>query len=337
MLTRERFVEFELRTARDDLIAVFDKVLYELFEREYLRPPADEREVDDAEIRLKRRLRKQLIQYDFRNRTALQIDDDPHTGAVGAFVVYAGYAVDVFVACEFADAFAQHFRIYTVGHFRKDNRFTAALRSFDIESAAHDYFTAARFIRLFDAASPEDNSTGRKIGAAHDFAQFFYRYVGIVDIGRYGRRDFTEIVRRHIRRHTDCDAGRAVYEQIRQFRREDGRFLCRFVEVRNKIDRIFVYVRDHLFGKLCHLRFGIAVCGGGVSGNRTEVSLRRNHRIAQIKILTQVNDRVVHGCVSVRMKFTEHVTDDFRALSRRAAASKTEFVHRVQYAAVNGF
>ena len=50
-----------------------------------------------------------------------------------------------------------------------------------------------------------------------------------------------------------------------------------------------------------------------------------------------MNKRVINGSISMRVIFTEHVTDDFSALTCSAVTPQSELIHRIQDSAVNRF
>ena len=54
------------------------------------------------------------------------------------------------------------------------------------------------------------------------------------------------------------------------------------------------------------------------------------------EILRETNERVVHGGIAVRVKFTHTVAYDTGALSERLIVVQPHFVHRVQNSSVNG-
>ena len=89
VLALERLVEIELRAPDDDFVAVLDVVLEHFLERHHLRHEAararvgHEREHDDAERRLHRRVLVELVEHHARNRVALELDHDAHAVAVG--------------------------------------------------------------------------------------------------------------------------------------------------------------------------------------------------------------------------------------------------------------
>ena len=64
-------------------------------------------------------------------------------------------------------------------------------------------------------------------------------------------------MRRNVCRHADGDPSRAVDQEIRDFRRQDGWFLQGAIIVRHEIDSFLVDVFQHFTGNLSHTDFGI--------------------------------------------------------------------------------
>src|SRR5207237_6110840 len=70
--------QLELGPAPDDVAPEFDEGLHDLEQVEDPRPTADDRQHDDAEARLKRRVLVQIVEDDLRHLAPLQLDDDSH-------------------------------------------------------------------------------------------------------------------------------------------------------------------------------------------------------------------------------------------------------------------
>ena len=144
-------------------------------------------------------------------------------------------------------------------------------------------------------------------------------------------------MRGYARRHTDGNSVRAVYQKIGITCRQYGGLHSRVVEVGIKINRLFVDIPYHFGGNLAHSRFRITVSGRRVSVHRTEVSVSVNERTADRKVLRKPDEGVVNGAVAVGVIFTQNVADDKRTLTVRSVRGEVQFVHRIEYTAVNGF
>lgn len=157
--------------------------------------------------------------------------------------------------------------------------------------------------------------------------QVFYGTVGIVDVGGYRGHYFIQVVRRHVCGHTDRDTARAVREKKGKGAGKNLGFLHRVVVVRPEVYRLFLDVFDYGFGYFGKPALGIPHCRGRVAVHGAEVSLTLDNGIPQGKILGQTDKGVVDGLVTVRMVFTENVTDDTSALLERGIRTDTHLFH----------
>ena len=186
---------------------------------------------------------------------------------------------------------------------------------FDHRAGAHDDAAAARLLIILDAGAAVDVAAGREIGTLDDLSELASTSSSGLSISRDDRRDdFTEVVRRNVRRHSDRDSRRAVDEKIRNRRRKNLRLLKPVVEVRREVDGVLVDVREHLHRDAREARFGVSVGRRRIAVDRAEVSLAIDERIAQREVLHHAHERVVDRLIAVRMVLAEHVADDRRRL-----------------------
>ena len=147
--------------------------------------------------------------------------------------------------------------------------------------------------------------------------------------------DFTEIVRRNIGRHSDADAGAAVYKQIREFCRQHFRFAFAFIEIRDHVDSIFVKIREELFGKALHTAFGVTGSRGGVAVDGSEIALTFDQRGTHGERLCKADERIINRGIAVRVIFTHDFTDDSRRFDGRMTFGKPQLLHSVKNSAVD--
>ena len=150
-------------------------------------------------------------------------------------------------------------------------------------------------------------------------------------------RDLTQVMRRYICSHSDCDTGGSVYQQVRIPAGKNGRFLLGLVKVRYEIYRVLVDIRQHFDGHLCKTCLGISHGSCAVTVHGTEVSVSVNQRISCIPFLCQLYQRIINGAVTVRMIFTHGITDDTRAFTMWFIGSVIQLYHRVQDTSLNRF
>ena len=169
MCARSRALrEIEDRAARDDLAAVPQERFEHLLEAEQLRLAVDERDHVDAEHGLERRLRVEVVEHDFGDFAALQLDDDAHAVLVG-LVAQLGDAVDLLVAHQLGDALEQARLVHLVRQLGDDDRLAAAdlVDVFEVRARADRQAAAAGAIGRGDLGGAVDDAGGREIRARH--------------------------------------------------------------------------------------------------------------------------------------------------------------------------
>ena len=289
-----------------------------------------------AEAFLHLRVLEEVIEHHFRHRALLEIDRN--ADLTGRLVAHFGNAVEFFVAPEFVHAFVEHALIDHVGNFVNDNtraRMVAA-ELFEVRACTHDDAAAARTVALVDARQSIDDAAGGKVRRGDQRNEIIDRAVRMLKCMNAGVNGFAQIVRRNIRRHTHCDARRAVHQQFRQTRRQNNRLHFGIVEVRNEVNRVFMQISEHLLGDLHELHFRVAHGRSAVAVDRPEVALTVDERITHREVLRHAHDRLIRRTVAVRMEFTEHFTHHTGSLLRGRTPDVADFLHRVQHAAMNG-
>ena len=165
--------------------------------------------------------------------------------------------------------------------------------------------------------------------------QLFERDVGIVDLRADAIDHFDEIVRRHVRRHADGDAGAAVDEKIWKRRRENGRLGPRLVVVRDEIDRVLLHVGHERGAEMRHARLGVTHRRRRIAFDRAEVALAIDQPLAHRPRLRHVHERRINHRFAVRVIVTARVTANFRAFTMLPPARKErQVVHRVKNSAL---
>ena len=143
-------------------------------------------------------------------------------------------------------------------------------------------------------------------------------------------------MRRDVGGHADGDAGRAVDQQVRETRRQDGGLLGLAVVVVLEVDGVLVDVAHHLHGERRHLGLGVPRGRGAVVAGRAEVALAQRQRVAQGPGLDEAHEGVVDRGVAVRVVLAHDLADDAGALGERPVRAVAAVVHRVDHAAVHG-
>ena len=329
-----RLAEFKLRTPRHDFFAEVRESRDELLEVHQLRPAAINGHHVGTEGRLQRRETVKLVQHHIGHRVALKLDDNAHAVAVG-FIAQIGNAVDAFVAHQFSNAFDHRGLVHLIGNFADDDRRFVALAFFKTDAATHHDRAAACVIGRARAGTTQHDAAGRKIRGRHNFNQVFNGNIGIVDQRDAGINNFAQIMRRHIGRHADGNARRAIDQQIGEFSRQNLRLAFRAVIVILKIDRVFIDVIDQRMRRLRHAHFGISHGGGAIAVHRAEIALTINELQTHRKALRHAHQGVVNRLVAMRVIFTDHVTDHAGRFAIGLVEVVALLAHRKQDAAMH--
>ena len=176
---------------------------------------------------------------------------------------------------------------------------------------------------------------GGEVGTGHELHELVDRGVGVVEQMDRRRDDLDEVVRCHVGRHADRDAGRAVDEQVRVGGGQHGGLLELPVVVRDEVDDVLVEVLGEGERRRREARLGVAGSGGTVV-ERAEVAVAVDERHAQRERLREAHERVVDRRVAVRVELSHHLADDARALDVPAIGTKAHVGHLVQDAALDG-
>ena len=219
-----RLAQFEDRAPRDHFAAVTNERVEDFLEVEQARLAIDQRDHVDAECDLHLRLLIQIIEQHVRHRVLAHFDDDAHAVLVGLVAQTVGRdALEFLFLVQLGDRFDQALLVHLIGQFSDDDRLAAVVFGFDVRLRAHENAPASGLVGFDNAGCAVDDAVGGKIRARYQTQQRVETDIRIVDRGDAGVDDFDDIVRRHVGRHADRDAGRAVDEQVRQARRQHAR------------------------------------------------------------------------------------------------------------------
>src|SRR5690606_32841395 len=189
-------------------------------------------------------------------------------------------------------------------------------------------------VSLDDAGPAIDDACRGEIRARDVLHQLIDRQLGAVHQRQTAIHDLTEVVRRNVGGHAHGDAAGAVDQQRRHLGRQHGGNLFGAVVVGHPVDGFLVQVGQHLVGQLGHAHFGVSHGCGAVAVHRTEVALTVYQQVAQRERLSHAHDGVVHSAVTVRVVFTDHVTDHTGGFLVRLVPVVAQLAHGEQYATV---
>ncbi len=324
-----RLVEQELGAPRHHLFAKRQEGRQQVLQVHHQRAAAFQRHHVGAERGLQRRVAVDLVQHDFGDGLALQLDH--HAIAFAArFIAQIGDALDLLLAHQFGDALDHGRLVHLKRNLGDDDGLAFLADGLDLDLAAHHDRAAAGMVGVADAAAAENDAAGREIRTRHDHVEIVDRDRRIVDHRDAGVDQFAEIVRRDIGRHADGDAAGAVDQKIGKARRQHHRLALVAVVVRLEVDGVAVDVGQQRHRGLGKPRLGVAHRRRRIAVDRAEIALPVDQLQAHGEILRHAHQRVVDRLVAVRVIFTHHVADDARRLHVFLVGRVPLLVHRIQ-------
>ena len=142
-------------------------------------------------------------------------------------------------------------------------------------------------------------------------------------------------MRRHVRRHANSYARRAVDKQIRQNCGQNDGLFQSAIKIVPPLHRLLINVPEHLVAYFCKPYLGITHCSRRITVNRAEIALPVDKRITQRKWLCHSHHCIINSHIPVRMIFTEHLSNSPCRFAMRLVKFETHVVQRIEYAAVN--
>ena len=197
----------------------FDVVPDQLVEAQRARHAVDDREHVAAERRLQLGVLVEVVQHDLGDGVAAQRDDQPPADAVAGLVGDLADALEPAVLDRLGDRLGQVVRVDLVGQLGDDQLHPAAGVLLDGDDGAHAHRATAGAVGVLDAVAADDQAVGREVGPLdplHAGGEGLLGLgLGVVERPEDGRGDLAQVVRGHVGRHADRDAGRAVDQQVR--------------------------------------------------------------------------------------------------------------------------
>ena len=323
----------------DDVELVGHPVADELVDGQGARHPVDQRQHVGREVGLQLGVLEQVVEHDPGDGVALEDDDQALAGAARGVVADVGDPLHLAGVGELGDLQRQVVRVDHVGQLG-DRQAGAPLGVLvDLDHRALGDRPAAGPVGLLDALAAHDQRAVGEVGALDPLDQRVLQLlaggVGVLQRPARAGGDLAQVVRRDAGGHADRDAGRAVDQQVRVARREDGRLLRAAVVVRLEVDGLLLDVADHLQRQRRHPALGVPHRGRRVVARRAEVALAVDQRRAHHPGLREPDQGVVDRGVAVGVVLTHDVTDDARALGEAAVGSVAAVEHGVEDPAVH--
>ena len=327
-------VEVVLGPARDDVDLVVDVVVQDLAEAQRARHSVDEGEVDDAEVGLQLRPLVEVVEHHLRDGTALEVDDDAHALAVG-LVAHVRDALDLLLVDRLGDLFLEKTLVDLVRDLGDNEALTPVLDLLDVDLRAHGDGAAAGLVGVLDAVGAHDGAARGEVRAGEHGHELLGGDLGIVDHHADGLGDLVEVVRRDVGRHADGDAVRAVDEEVREPRGQDGRLGERLVVVGLEVDGLLAEVLEHGHGRLGEAGLRVTHGCGGIAVDGAEVAVTIDEREPHREVLGHTDHGVIDGGVAVGVVLAHDLADRPRRLLVRLGGDDARLVHGVEDSAVD--
>ena len=301
-------IKFKFRATGNDLLAEGDERLQHLPQIHQLWTAIIQRQHIGTKAGLQLRIPIKLVQHHLGNRVALQLNDNAHTIAV-TFVAQIGNALNRFIPHQISDFLNHRGFVHLIRNFRNDDGLPVFANFFNRGTAPHNNRATPRHHGRCGAITTQNKRAGREIRPGHDLQQFFVGHFVLANNGLRRVNQFTQIMRWNIGCHTNCNTVRAVNQQIWKTRRKHHRLAFGIIVIVLKIDCVAVDIFKQCLRRLGHTHFGITHGRRRVAINRTKIALPVKQRQAHGKLLLHSHQRIVNRLVTMRVIFTDNVTN----------------------------
>ncbi len=316
------------RSTRDHLAPVEEVLLHHLLHRKRLRLLPHEGNIYNGIIALQRRMTIQLVDHDRLGDVPLALHHQTNRVLPVRFVADVADLVQPPVL----DATRHPLRNRVLQNPERNlihhDPKPASTHLFRVQLRPHHQRPSAPRVGVPNPRPAADHPTRRKIRTRDDLHDLLHRQIRIRNQRDQRVTDFSQVVRRDVRRHPHRNARRAVYQQVRKLRRQHLRLGPRVVIVRDEIDRLLVDILHHLHGRGRHPRLRIPHRRRWIAVDRAEVPLTVHQWIAQIERLTQPHQRRIHHPLSVRVIISGCVTRNLGALPVSTPRPQMQVVQR---------
>jgi len=323
-----------LGTAADDLVLELDVLLDHLLQGQDLGHLVVNGQHDDTHGILQLGILVQLVQHHLGVGVLADVDDDPHSLAVGLIVQVAD-ALNALVFYEVRNVLNEARLVDHIGDLGDDDLGTAVLLFLNGGAAAQGDLAAAGGVGGTDAAAAHDNAGSGEVRALDILHQAGQVDVRVVDIGHTAVNDLAQVVGRDIGGHTNRNALAAVDQQVGEAAGQDAGLFLGLIKVGVPVDGVLVDIGQHLHGHPAHAGLGVTVSSRGVAIDRTKVTLAIHQRVAQGEILCQTDHCVVDRRVAVGVVGAQHGTNGVGGLAVGVAGIVATLMHGVKDAAVD--
>ena len=280
----------------------------------------------------------QIIEYNLRDFAALELNHDTHPGLI-RLVPNIADPFDLLLVDQLGHSLEKGAFVDLVGQLVDDDRLatrgTSPLDILKVSTSTHHHPPAPCAIALAHARESVNDSGCWKVWGRNFFNQFVNGHVGTFEQKQTAVEHLVEVVWRHVRRHTNCDPGASVDQQIRNPCWQNQGLALASVIVGAEINGFAVNVGEQFVGNSTEPDLGVTHRCGIVAVDRAKVALAVDQQITQREMLRHSDDRVVNRAVAMRVVFTNDIADDPCTLLVRPVPVVVEFMHCKQHATMN--
>ena len=278
---------------------------------------------------LKLGLAEQAVEHHLRVGVPLQLNDHPHTVAVG-LVPDIGNALQPLVLHLIGKALDQHPLIDLIGKLRNNDAGAVMAKLLKFMPRPDHNAAPACCIGRPDTGPAHDNALCGKIRSLDVLHQIGEGGIGVIQHADARADDLPQIVGRDIGGHTNGNAAGAVYQQVGEAGGKDTGLLPALVEVGVPVHGVLFDVPQHFIGNFAQPGLRITVGCRGIAIHGAEVAVTVHQHIAHGKVLRQTHQRVIHRGVAMGMVPAQHVAHAGSGLFKGLVRGQIVLVHGVQ-------
>ena len=314
------------RTTTQPVLDVLDQ---ELAQPERARLATDQRDVVDAERVLERREPVELIEHRVGVEAAADLDHEAQAVRQVGVVVHRRDALELLALDRVLDLLDHLLRPDQVGQLGDHDALAARGDVLDAGRGPDAERAAPGRVRVADAVEPDDLAAGREVRAGHEAHEVVERGVGVGDQVAGCADHLDQVVRRHVRRHADRDARRAVDQEVRERGRQHLGLGAGVVVRRDEVDDVLVQPVDHEQRRRRQPRLGVPR-RSRTAVQRSEIPVPVDQRDPHRERLGLADQGVVDRGVAVRVELAHDVADDAGALDVAALRPQAHLGHLEQ-------
>ena len=163
--------------------------------------------------------------------------------------------------------------VNVIRNFSDNNLLFATLELFNLRPRTHDNATFPSFIGFLNLITPLHNGSRWEVRPWQKLHEFVNLGFGVVNHIHHRIDDFSQIVRRNVRRIPSRNPRRPIYQKIWKGSRQYGRFFFRIVKVPSKRYGVLFDVLEQVARNLRQASLGVPHSGWRITVHRTVISV----------------------------------------------------------------